>query len=797
MSTKQSPTSSPPPDRARDRGADLQRQQVALVRVLLLGLLVTVALVVLLAYAIGGPGALSVQGLVSLAGLAALVGVALARLRRGHLSQAVGLVAAGLLLLLALETLEGGIVASSGILLVFMLPVTLAGLLLGRSVLVLVSGVSVLIVLGVRLLEQAGVPGVASDPDLLDPDLKVVVFALVVGLLSLFLDRFGSALRRAHDAAVADARELSELNEELRRQMAERRHAEEERERTEERLRLASHAAGLGVWSWDLTTREATWSNSLRELLEVPASLTPSAEAFLERVHPEDRPRVARGIEDITALGDEGRTEFRIVLPDGRVAWLDSRFRLTRSPDGRPVHMDGVLYDISDRKRVEQERLELLAREREARTTVERANKRLAFLVEASRLLATALDPQETLQRLTDLLVPEFADWCSIQLRQADGGLRRVAVAHRDSEKRTWMQELQRRYPVERTAGVVPDAVASGTTLHYPALTDADLRSLAEDEAHYRALQRFGLRSVIVVPLVHRGEALGVLNLAQEAPGEGYSDEDVQFAEEFARRAAISLANTTLYQEARTLNRELELRVHERTAQLEAANKELEAFSYSVSHDLRAPLRGIHGFSEVLMEDYGEVLDETAKEHLRRIQAGADRMRQLIDSFLELARVSRADLKKARVDLAPVASVILEELQREEPEREVVARVADRLEVWGDARMLRTVLENLLTNAWKFTSDCRPARIEVGWEEVEGVEVLIVRDNGVGFDMAHTERLFTPFQRLHTGEHFEGTGVGLATTHRIVSRHGGRVWARSAPGEGATFYLELPPPPPA
>jgi PAS domain S-box-containing protein len=245
-------------------------------------------------------------------------------------------------------------------------------------------------------------------------------------------------------------------------------------------------------------------------------------------------------------------------------------------------------------------------------------------------------------------------------------------------------------------------------------------------------------------------------------------------------------------EQVRALNQELEQRVVERTAQLEAANRELEAFSYSVSHDLRTPLRTVSGFSAVLMEDHAHELGPDAAHLLGRIRAGAERMGMLIDDLLGLARVSRAELSRQEVDLAAIARRVVASLQEREPERRVEVRIPDEALAVGDPRLLRVVLDNLIGNAWKFTGKEPNPVVEFGAASENGTRAFFVRDNGAGFDMAYASKLFGPFQRLHHADEFEGTGIGLATVQRIVRRHGGEIRAEGEVGAGATITFTIP-----
>ena len=274
---------------------------------------------------------------------------------------------------------------------------------------------------------------------------------------------------------------------------------------------------------------------------------------------------------------------------------------------------------------------------------------------------------------------------------------------------------------------------------------------------------------------------------AFEAGGVDYITKPFQ-AEEVVARVRTHLAMYELRRSLHAANQELTAR----GAQLEAANKELEAFAYSVSHDLRAPLRAIDGFSEALMQDCLDQLDSDGMNYLTRIRTGAARMGQLIEDLLKLSQLNRAQLNLVEADLSGLCGNVLGQLATADPDRRVDVSIQPGLRVRADGQLLRVMVENLLGNAWKFTARCEAARIEVGrTAHPEEGGAFFIRDNGAGFDMAFRDKLFQPFQRLHRKDEFEGTGIGLAIVQRIAHRHGGMVWAEAEPGRGAAFFFRL------
>ena len=308
----------------------------------------------------------------------------------------------------------------------------------------------------------------------------------------------------------------------------------------------------------------------------------------------------------------------------------------------------------------------------------------------------------------------------------------------------------------------------------------------APDSADVRTIRRF-----LGVPLLEDGKVIGLAGLAGKP--DDYTEDDRRAVEAIAPAFVEVLKRKRSERAVRDLNDQLAGRARA----LERANKELESFSYSVSHDLRAPLRTLDGFSRALIEDYAERLDEGGQDYLNRIRKASQRMGHLIDDMLHLAQVSRSELHRAPVNLSALAQTVADGLRAAEPERKIEFVIEPGLTASGDARLLQIVMENLFGNACKFSRSRPVARIEFGRTVRDGAPAYFVRDDGVGFDMTYAHKLFGAFQRLHTTAEFPGTGIGLATVQRIIHRHGGSVAAESQPGRGAVFYFTLPDPTPS
>ena len=303
----------------------------------------------------------------------------------------------------------------------------------------------------------------------------------------------------------------------------------------------------------------------------------------------------------------------------------------------------------------------------------------------------------------------------------------------------------------------------------------------------------FDGRIGVALPIVAGGEFFGVLGFSSSRSQQRISPGQLKALEILARTAATAFETAALVTQLRRMNEELELRVRERTSELEIANRDLEAFSYSVSHDLREPLRAVEGFCEMFRTEFGSSVPEPGRRILERIWAGSSRMTQLVNDLLHFSRFSREPLHRLHVPLRELVLQTVARLKEPRGERQPSVQVGDLPDCFGDRSLLEQVLINLLSNAFKFSAGRDPPRIEVGALRQGADTVYYVRDNGVGFDMRYADKLFGVFQRFHAQEAFAGTGIGLSIVHRIITRHGGRVWADSRPDQGTTLYFSLPP----
>jgi PAS domain S-box-containing protein len=502
---------------------------------------------------------------------------------------------------------------------------------------------------------------------------------------------------------------------------------------------------------------------------------------FMPSVHEDDRAATARAMEALYHPPYACYLEQRALTRDGWrwIGWSDTAV-LNR--DATVIQIIGVGRDITDRKRAEE--------------ADQRSRSMLSAIWAAQSAFITGSNVgalfHDLLAALLEVTKSQYG-FIGEVMHGADG---QPYLKTRAITDIAWNEETRRLY--QQTAGGMefPNLLTLFGALMLtgqPVIANAP----AQD------LQRGGpppghpaLNAFLGLPFFHGSEMIGMVGVANR-PG-GYDQDIVAFLQPvLSTCATLTVAERHLGEreaaqaQLQRLNLELEQRVQERTAQLQAANKELEAFSYSVSHDLRAPLRAIDGFSRALEEDYSERLDDQGHEHLQRVRGAAQRMSELIDDLIRLSRITRAELSMEQIDLSALAAEIVDQLCQAQPGRDVEVVLAPTPLVSGDARLLRVMLENLLSNAWKFTGRSPRARIEFGFDPRIGEGAFYLRDNGAGFDMRYADKLFGAFQRLHRHDEFEGTGIGLATVQRVLSRHGGRAWVSAKPNQGATFYFTL------
>jgi PAS domain S-box-containing protein len=426
--------------------------------------------------------------------------------------------------------------------------------------------------------------------------------------------------------------------------------------------------------------------------------------------------------------------------------------------------------------------------QRRAEGEIAQQKARFEVLADASRAFAeVGLDYGRLLNVIAERVAATIGDGATVSLLTEDGeSIRSMAFAGHDPELAQAYRAMLAQ-PARRGEGMAGRAIATNASVLL-AEVDPEQLALATASEWRDVVRRLNVHSLLVVPMRVRGAPIGSFSLFRNRPGHPYGPADEALVQDLADRAGLAVENARLHAG-------LERRVRERTAELEDTLGELESFSYSVSHDLRSPLRSIDGFSQAVLDDCADQLDEVGKSHLARVRAAARHMGLLIDALLNLSRVGRAELHRERVDVTALGRSVFARLREEHPRTGIECVVADGLVADADPKLLDLVLMNLLGNSWKFTGRQERARIELAQTPAtgDGPAVFAVRDDGAGFETSRSDKLFGVFQRLHPAGEFEGTGIGLATVQRIVRRHGGRVWAEGAVGQGATFFFTLAP----
>lgn len=554
--------------------------------------------------------------------------------------------------------------------------------------------------------------------------------------------------------------------------ISERKQAETRLQESEERFRLAAEQAGQIVYEFifgeNMQIAELRFAGATEKVVGYTAielrELQSQSRFVL--IHPDDIPMVrstASGgdVKDVEQFTVEHRVRHR----DGHYVSVENRGAVKRDANGNVLGVVGMLLDITARRAAEADR--------------QQYTSQLHALSEIAHKVGSMLSSHELLKYLTasmrELLGANAAAAMVLDPLLAPSEVVAASYADHYGPQRGGASLLS---PSELNSQVRTENAAKLLTAKQMA-SDPDLAELTQHDD-----LRHPLRGWVGAPLIARdGVNLGLIEISDKIDGD-FTESDVQVLNQLAGIASVAFENIRLYAT-------LEERVAARTRELEISNRELEAFSYSVSHDLRAPLRAIAGFSSILETEYGGSLDASARRYLQRITAGVERMANLIDDLLSLARVSRADLKREPVDVSALCKAIVKRQLERYPNRTVDVVVDSRMKTVADPRLVEVALENLVENALKFTGTRGDAKIHIGHRRVDGRPVFYVADNGVGFDPKYASNLFGVFQRLHSASDFPGTGVGLATVQRIVQRHHGRIWAEAETDRGATFYFTL------
>jgi PAS domain S-box-containing protein len=538
-----------------------------------------------------------------------------------------------------------------------------------------------------------------------------------------------------------------------------------ERKRTDGRFRRLVDSNAQGVMFWnkkgeitranDAFLRIVGYSREDQEAGRVSwADMTPPEYEDLDR----------RSLEELAASGICTPFEKEYIRKDGsRVPILLGAAIFEDSPD------EGVcfLIDITERKRTDQ--------------ALRESEEHFRFLNNLSEATRTLADPGQIMAVTVRMLGGHLhASRCGYACLEQDG--EQVTTLHDYTDGCASMAGT---YQLSLFGARASATLRSGQTL---IISDVQAEILPGEGAD--KFNAIGIRALISCPLVKNGGLRAVMSVHQTTPRE-WKPGEITLVQDVVDRCWATIERRTAEGKIHQLNAELERRVVERTAQLEAVNKELEAFSYSVSHDLRAPLRAVDGFSKAVLEDFGEQLPEEGHLYLQRVREGAQRMGALIDDLLEFAHLNRRSLNKRAVNMRALVRDVIEESGPECEGRQIEIHSDDLPGCAGDPALLKQVWVNLLSNAIKYTRKCERALVEIGCVKEKHQDVYFVRDNGAGFDMKYTNHLFGVFQRLHRAEDYEGTGVGLAIVQRIIHRHGGRIWAEAALQQGATFYFTL------
>ena len=588
---------------------------------------------------------------------------------------------------------------------------------------------------------------------------------------------------------------------------------------TQSQLEQTLSNSAIGTWYWDLKQDKVFADDNLASMFGLSTEQVKdglSLDSFLNSIHPEDRERVVGEIDSALHSKVLYESEYRVMDSNGDMRWVIVRGQIESDDSDQPVKFPGVIVDITDRKSAE---------------------NNLKFLTAASTQFSASLDPKVTLNTIAKMVVPNIADWCTIDLYQ-NKKVQRVAVAHRDPKKVKWAEELHKKQgpPDMDAPSGLPRVLRTGEFEYYPDIPDEMLVAAAKDEQELKLMRDIGFSSAIIVPMKLNNKVIGAISLISAESKVHYKDSDLEVAKGLANRAALAVYNANLYQAAQhelaerkvlqqkleTANEVLESRVIERTAQLvetndglekeirrsqkierelqkyskslARSNQELQDFAYVASHDLQEPPRKIQAFGDLLESEYKDKLGE-GEEYLNRMRSAASRMSTLIQDLLAFSRVSTKPQDVKQVDLNVIVKDVVSDLEASILDKKGTVTIAKLPAVWADATHMRQLFQNLIGNALKFHQPDMPPVVTVTvqpFAKTDKYYEIHVKDNGIGFDEKYLDRIFSVFQRLHGKDAYDGTGIGLAVCRKITERYGGKIDAKSTPGSGSTFIIKLP-----
>lgn len=508
-------------------------------------------------------------------------------------------------------------------------------------------------------------------------------------------------------------------------------------------------------------------------------------------LYPDDEAKSMRQWKRSLKTGQPLQVEQRFRRADGAYRWHLTRAHAMHDSKGKITKWIGSSTDISEQKQLE---------------------LNLDFLSTASKTLSASLDFASALEKVAKQMVPAIADWCVVDLKQEDGSIQQLAIAHKDPEKIAWANKLRRKFPPKDNRAGASKVMLTGEAEYYPSISDDILKAAAESEEHLQLLRSVGFSSAITVPLKSKNETVGTITLVSVEQKRNFTKTDLETAEELAERASQAITNASLYAaleeelekrkmleaELRLVNEALETKVKERTLRLEdmnqnlsRSNQELQDFAYVASHDLQEPLRKIQAFGNLLEEEYSQALGE-GNDYLDRMRGAAHRMSVLIEDLLSFSRVTTQARPFDRVDLREVALEVVSDLEARIRDTNGKIHIGKLPTVEADATQMRQLFQNLLANALKFHKEGVPPVIHVSARKLGPRWRIYVKDNGIGFEEKYLDRIFAVFQRLHGRDAYEGTGIGLAVCRKIAERHNGTIIATSKHGEGSTFTITLP-----